>query len=501
MLKLKDISTLTYTEDGVTYTADHAHYDARFKMYTCKGCDLYNDATSNCSSLHESKCDVLGVVWKKPKQATYYYIENNMKFISKPATRNSCLGCYFADEDDCKDRAVESQCVERDVVWLKVDHFHPPMHDYVVSSNYAQNIVNDVKVDEHGKPNMFNTPPEEDYYVLDIRDHYLDSSYCCNDSAGIWDYWSDTAIQEISNDIRVSDVDRGICSVSNGNNSTELNMEKRVTYSQDGKNFVGVEEEVKHTCTGCYFNPWENKNNNLLSEDEIDMACDKSDCNDHRVIWKHVPTQNPVNNKQPETTMKNVTYTENGEDFIGVKERSCDGCYFNVPYRDCYSRKDISRCSEHHVVWQKVPKSTKQEPTQKSVGTVSITYVEDGVTYNGVHQEGVCDGCAFLASDRNRTCYTNTKCGTFSVIWKKADDKPVDQNVPKDKPIEQRDQIIEQLREMLLQRSQTGIKKYGTTLERTDLTSSEWCQHFLEELLDASGYILRLKADLQALGK
>ena len=59
------------------------------------------------------------------------------------------------------------------------------------------------------------------------------------------------------------------------------------------------------------------------------------------------------------------------------------------------------------------------------------------------------------------------------------------------------DSIIEELRDLLQQRSATGIRKYGTTLDRTDLDSSEWCQHLLEELLDAAGYVLRLKKDLE----
>lgn len=59
------------------------------------------------------------------------------------------------------------------------------------------------------------------------------------------------------------------------------------------------------------------------------------------------------------------------------------------------------------------------------------------------------------------------------------------------------DSVVESIRELLLQRSQTGIKKYSTTLDRTDLKPSEWCQHLLEELLDASGYVMRLKRDLE----
>lgn len=65
----------------------------------------------------------------------------------------------------------------------------------------------------------------------------------------------------------------------------------------------------------------------------------------------------------------------------------------------------------------------------------------------------------------------------------------------------EQDSVIESIRELLLQRSQTGIAKYRTTLDRTDLKPSEWCQHLLEELLDASGYVMRLKRDLELIEK
>ena len=62
---------------------------------------------------------------------------------------------------------------------------------------------------------------------------------------------------------------------------------------------------------------------------------------------------------------------------------------------------------------------------------------------------------------------------------------------------QQTDPHIEAIRQMLLERSNTGISKYGTTLARSDLKPSQWAQHLLEELLDAAGYVHRLKTDLE----
>ena len=53
------------------------------------------------------------------------------------------------------------------------------------------------------------------------------------------------------------------------------------------------------------------------------------------------------------------------------------------------------------------------------------------------------------------------------------------------------DQIVEAVRADLLQRSQFGIAKYGTTLERTDLNLRDWLQHAYEECLDQANYLKR----------
>ncbi|CAB5224093.1 hypothetical protein UFOVP392_32 [uncultured Caudovirales phage] len=43
------------------------------------------------------------------------------------------------------------------------------------------------------------------------------------------------------------------------------------------------------------------------------------------------------------------------------------------------------------------------------------------------------------------------------------------------------------------ERSQTGIKKYGRTLDRDDLSFLDWLTHLQEELMDATLYIEKLK--------
>lgn len=51
------------------------------------------------------------------------------------------------------------------------------------------------------------------------------------------------------------------------------------------------------------------------------------------------------------------------------------------------------------------------------------------------------------------------------------------------------DPVVMQNINMLHDRSQFGIKKYGTDLTRQDLSTHQKLKHLLEELLDAANYI------------
>lgn len=59
-----------------------------------------------------------------------------------------------------------------------------------------------------------------------------------------------------------------------------------------------------------------------------------------------------------------------------------------------------------------------------------------------------------------------------------------------------KDQIVEQIKEKFDERSEIGIAKYGTTLERGDLSLLDWLSHLQEELMDATLYIQKLKNEL-----
>jgi hypothetical protein len=55
------------------------------------------------------------------------------------------------------------------------------------------------------------------------------------------------------------------------------------------------------------------------------------------------------------------------------------------------------------------------------------------------------------------------------------------------------DTITEAVVAQLRTRAEKGREKYGTTMERDDLTFIEWIQHLQEELMDAVVYIEKIK--------
>ena len=59
-----------------------------------------------------------------------------------------------------------------------------------------------------------------------------------------------------------------------------------------------------------------------------------------------------------------------------------------------------------------------------------------------------------------------------------------------------RDKHVDEVVDMYHERSAAGFKKYGTTLERNDLTIDQWLNHLMEELMDATLYISKIREEL-----
>lgn len=58
-----------------------------------------------------------------------------------------------------------------------------------------------------------------------------------------------------------------------------------------------------------------------------------------------------------------------------------------------------------------------------------------------------------------------------------------------------KDSIVKEIVNKFISRSELGIKKYGTTLDRNDLTIEEWVDHAVEECMDLMLYLYKIKKD------
>lgn len=59
-----------------------------------------------------------------------------------------------------------------------------------------------------------------------------------------------------------------------------------------------------------------------------------------------------------------------------------------------------------------------------------------------------------------------------------------------------RDKHVDDVVDLYRERSAAGYRKYGTTLERDDLSLDQWLNHLMEELMDATLYISKIREEL-----
>ena len=59
------------------------------------------------------------------------------------------------------------------------------------------------------------------------------------------------------------------------------------------------------------------------------------------------------------------------------------------------------------------------------------------------------------------------------------------------------DSVVFEIIKEFGERANKGYNKYGTDMDRTDLTTAQWAQHLREELMDGLVYLTRLKRDIE----
>jgi hypothetical protein len=58
------------------------------------------------------------------------------------------------------------------------------------------------------------------------------------------------------------------------------------------------------------------------------------------------------------------------------------------------------------------------------------------------------------------------------------------------------DSVVFEIIKEFGERAEKGYNKYGTDMDRSDLSVSDWAQHLREELMDGLVYLTRLKKDI-----
>ena len=55
-------------------------------------------------------------------------------------------------------------------------------------------------------------------------------------------------------------------------------------------------------------------------------------------------------------------------------------------------------------------------------------------------------------------------------------------------------QVLAKVFSEFIEREERGVKKYGTTMDRNDLSLDEWIEHMKQELMDAILYLEKIKS-------
>ncbi len=61
----------------------------------------------------------------------------------------------------------------------------------------------------------------------------------------------------------------------------------------------------------------------------------------------------------------------------------------------------------------------------------------------------------------------------------------------------QPDSIVKSINEKLVDRAEVGYNKYNATMDRDDLTTDEWINHAMEEMMDMLLYMEKLRVELK----
>jgi hypothetical protein len=105
------------------------------------------------------------------------------------------------------------------------------------------------------------------------------------------------------------------------------------------------------------------------------------------------------------------------------------------------------------------------------------------------------DGTYYYEDDLNYIYLWTKDKGFAGIISFKQEPKPLEGFLEIAKDFQVKDPIVESVVKQFQERSEVGIKKYGTTLDRNDLTTLEWINHAQQEAMDFCLYLEKLKQE------
>lgn len=115
---------------------------------------------------------------------------------------------------------------------------------------------------------------------------------------------------------------------------------------------------------------------------------------------------------------------------------------------------------------------------------------ETSSCYNPESEYGLEGQFPFFKQIEGDVFWQDVASGNFDVFYKRY---PKVNNIEVNEPEVISDSIVDSVIESFKERSNVGIKKYGVTLDRDDLSFLEWINHLQTELQDAILYAERMK--------
>lgn len=137
----------------------------------------------------------------------------------------------------------------------------------------------------------------------------------------------------------------------------------------------------------------------------------------------------------------------------------------------------------------------EKHPDKKKM-SVKINGIDYIARYNPTEMEGNWDACIIEASAFNHKdfmVYPGEPSWRETIV---EDPSPLGASPSSPLGASPLDSVVTSVLDAFKARAATGQKKYGTTLDRTDLKTLDWIQHLQEELMDATLYLEKLKSNL-----